>query len=197
MGHTDMDKDDPDIMIWSGPVETRRKTSLDVLGESSKSNDNNDSLLDFAGQPMFDPTLIRHPKSTEWTLCEHVAAYVSKKLRQPLDKLVRNRLKSECPRPSLPNNITATPLIDPNMLMFFTKFGKDPKKGVDRAWTNCQERLLDLSSPLTRILDLAEEARMEGKKVDPVVLSNWAQMAICLPGNTNASMAQERRKSIL
>ncbi|KAJ1087569.1 hypothetical protein NDU88_000736 [Pleurodeles waltl] len=196
MGDSDTDKEDPDIMIWSGPVEERRKTSLDTLGESSKTKSNN-TLLDFAGQLMFDQSLIRHPNSTEWTPCDHVSEYVLKNLRQPLDKLVRNRLKSECPRPSLPNNITNTPVIDPNMIMFFTKFGKDPKKGVDRAWTNCQDRLLDLSGPLTRILDLAEEARMEGKKVDPVILSNWAQRAICLLGNTNASMAQERRKSLL
>ncbi|KAJ1084636.1 hypothetical protein NDU88_004782 [Pleurodeles waltl] len=163
----DTDKDDPDKMIWSGPVEKKRKTSLNILGESSKTKPKS-TLLDFAGQPMFDPSLIRHPNSTEWTPCDHVL----KNLRQPLDKLVRNRHKSECPRPSLPSNITNTPVIDPNMIMFFTKFGRDPKKGVDRAWTNCQDRLLDLSGPLTRILDLAEEARMEGKKVDPVILSN-------------------------
>ncbi|KAJ1193692.1 hypothetical protein NDU88_002988 [Pleurodeles waltl] len=83
------------------------------------------------------------------------------------------------------------------MLLFFTKFGKDPKKGVNRAWSNCQDRLLDLVGPLTRILDLAEEAKAEGGQVDPETLSNWAQRAICMLGNANAYISQERRKSLL
>ncbi|KAJ1084571.1 hypothetical protein NDU88_004717 [Pleurodeles waltl] len=56
------------------------------------------------------------------------------------------------------------------MLLFFTKFGKDPKKGVDRAWSNSQNRLLDLVEPLTRIVDLAEGAKTEGTLVDPEIL---------------------------
>ncbi|KAJ1137368.1 hypothetical protein NDU88_003777 [Pleurodeles waltl] len=83
------------------------------------------------------------------------------------------------------------------MFLFFTKFGKDPKKGVDRAWSNCQDRLLDLVGPLTRIFDLAEEAKMEGSQVDPETLSNWAQRAICMLGNANSYISQERRKSLL
>ncbi|XP_069092103.1 uncharacterized protein [Pleurodeles waltl] len=83
------------------------------------------------------------------------------------------------------------------MLLFFTKFGKDPKKGVDRAWSNCQDRLLDLVGPLTRIFDLAEEAKMEGSQVDPDTLSNLAQQAICMLGNANSYISQERRKSLL
>ncbi|KAJ1109619.1 hypothetical protein NDU88_006979 [Pleurodeles waltl] len=185
-------------MIWSRPVEKRRKTYLIELGESTKTNINNaDTILDFSGQPMFDPTLLRHPNSTEWSSCEHVATYVMNKLRQPLDKLSCSKLRSECPRPALTNNITATPSIDRNILLFFTKFGKDPKKGVDRAWTNCQDRLLDLSGPLTRTLDLPEEARIEGTKVDPVILYNWARIVICLLGNDNSDIAQVRHKSLL
>ncbi|KAJ1106830.1 hypothetical protein NDU88_004228 [Pleurodeles waltl] len=145
---------------------------------------------------MFDPTLIHHPNSTEWSPCEHVATYVTSKLRQPLDKLSRSRLRSEWPRPALPSNITATPSIDPNMLLFFTKFGKDPKKRVE-SLDHCQDKLLDLYGPLTSILDLAEEARIEGTNVDPVVLSNCAQRAICLLGNANSAMAQKRRKRLL
>ncbi|XP_069098274.1 olfactory receptor 1468-like [Pleurodeles waltl] len=83
------------------------------------------------------------------------------------------------------------------MLLFFTKFGKDPKKGVDRAWSNCQASLLDLVSPLTRIFDLAEEAKIEGSQVDPDILSNSAQRAICMLGNANSYISQERRKSLL
>ncbi|KAJ1215174.1 hypothetical protein NDU88_002783 [Pleurodeles waltl] len=83
------------------------------------------------------------------------------------------------------------------MLLFFTKFGKDPKKGVDRAWSNCQDRLLDLVGPLTRIFDLAKDAKLEGSHVDPDTLSNWAQRAICMLGNANSHISQERRKILL
>ncbi|XP_078533441.1 uncharacterized protein LOC144819416 [Lissotriton helveticus] len=177
-----------------GPSEKRCKTFPDDGGEfHPESND----LVDFLGDPMFNPSLIHHPNSTEWFPSDRVAEYVSFYLRYSLDKSTRNRLKLKCPRPSLPNNVNNTPAIDPNMLMFFTKFRKDPKKGVDRAWSNCKDRLLDLVGPLTRLFDLAEEVKMEGTTVDPNTLSNWAQWAICIFGDANAHISLERRKSLL
>ncbi|KAJ1176494.1 hypothetical protein NDU88_001772 [Pleurodeles waltl] len=150
--------DDP----WQGPLEKRQKNYLSDFNPSSLINDF--TVLDALGEPMFDPTLIHHPNSTEWFPSEHVAEYVSLHLRHSLDKSTRNKLRSECPRPSLPHSITSTPVIDPNMVLFFSKYGKDPKKGVDRAWSVCQDRLLDLVGPLTRILDLAEEASCCGNE---------------------------------
>ncbi|KAJ1160574.1 hypothetical protein NDU88_001070 [Pleurodeles waltl] len=147
-----------------GPLEKRRKISQSDGGAVHPVSH---VLVDHAGEPLFDPSFMVHPNSKEWYPSDHVADYVSFFLRHPLDKATRNKLKSECPRPSLPDNITATPVIDPNMLMFFTKFGKDPKKGVDRAWSGCQDKLLDLVGPLTRIFDLAEEAKMDNSPIDP------------------------------
>ncbi|KAJ1099201.1 hypothetical protein NDU88_004305 [Pleurodeles waltl] len=169
------DVDGSEDPVSYGPLEKRRRISPPDGGDVHLVSHD---LVDHAGEPLFDPSFMVHPNSKEWYPSEHVADYVSFFLRHPLDKAARNKLKSECPRPSLPDNITATPVIDPNMLMFFSKFGKDPKKGVDRAWSGCQDKLLDLVGPLTRIFDLAEEAKMDSNPIDPEVLSNWAQRAI-------------------
>ncbi|KAJ1165844.1 hypothetical protein NDU88_006261 [Pleurodeles waltl] len=104
-----------------GPLEKRRRISPSDGGDVDPVSHD---LVDQAGEPLFDPSFMVHPNSKEWYPSEHVADYVSFFLRHPLDKTARNKLKSECPRPSLPDNITATPVIDPNMLMFFSKFGK-------------------------------------------------------------------------
>ncbi|KAJ1218026.1 hypothetical protein NDU88_005612 [Pleurodeles waltl] len=124
------DVDGSEDPVSYGPLEKRRRISPPDGGDVHLVSHD---LVDHAGEPLFDPSFMVHPNSKEWYPSEHVADYVSFFLRHPLDKAARNKLKSECPRPSLPDNITATPVIDPNMLMFFSKFGKDPKKGVDRA----------------------------------------------------------------
>ncbi|KAJ1137515.1 hypothetical protein NDU88_003913 [Pleurodeles waltl] len=135
------------------------------------------AVLDSEGVPMFDPGDIQHPNSTEWLPSEHVANYVTARLRTPLDKQVRAKLKSECPHPALSSKITATPAIDSSLLTFFTRYGKDPRKGVDKAWSTCQDKLLDIVGPLTRIFDIAEAARLEQVAIDPEELSLWAQRA--------------------
>ncbi|KAJ1084580.1 hypothetical protein NDU88_004726 [Pleurodeles waltl] len=155
-----------DDIYDNGPLEKRCKVSPSVSSPHLVSDD----LVDHDGEPMYDPTSIHHPNSSEWFPSDHVSDYISFYLRHVLNKASRNKLKSERPRVSLPFKVAYTPSIDPNMLLFFTKFGKDPKKGVDRAWSNSQDRLLDLVEPLTRIFDLAEEAKMEGTLVDPEIL---------------------------
>ncbi|KAJ1158353.1 hypothetical protein NDU88_011044 [Pleurodeles waltl] len=195
---TDSDRDDVlhDTLnddFDDGPPEKRRKISPHEYSPHLVPED----LVDPDGDSLFEPTSIHHPNSSEWFPSDHVSDYVSFYLRHPLDKLSRNKVKSECPRPSLPCKVTDTPAIDPNMLLFFTKFGKDPKKGVDRAWSNCQDRLLDLVGPVTRIFDLAEEAKIEGSQVDLDTLSYWAQRVIYMLGNANSYISQERRKSLL
>ncbi|KAJ1120184.1 hypothetical protein NDU88_008358 [Pleurodeles waltl] len=126
---------------------------------------------------MFDPGDIQHPNSTEWLPSDHVADYVTARLRTPLDKQVRAKLKSECSRPALSSKIAVTPAIDSSLLTFFTKYGKDPRKGVDKAWSTCQDKLLDIVGPLTRIFDIAESARLDKVAIDPEELSLWAQRA--------------------
>ncbi|XP_078496600.1 uncharacterized protein LOC144752592 [Lissotriton helveticus] len=148
-------------------------------------------------QKEFDPASIRHPNSTKWFPIDHVGEFFSARLRLPLDKSVRAKLKSECPKPSLPSHTTSTPSIDQPLITFFSKFGKDPRKGVDKAWSSCQDKLLDVVGPLARIFDLAESARLDGSDLNPEDISLWVQRAFCLLGNANTAITHERRKGLL
>ncbi|KAJ1098703.1 hypothetical protein NDU88_003810 [Pleurodeles waltl] len=82
---------------------------------------------------MFEPEGIYHPRSWEWRPDGKVEDYVARKIRQLLDKEVQARLKAECPRPTLPDKVAATPEIDPKMCTFFAKYMRDPKKGIDQS----------------------------------------------------------------
>lgn len=84
---------------------------------------------------MFEPTQIYHPRSAEWTPDAKVAEYVVGKIHQPLEREVRNRMRGECPRPSLKGKVAHTPEIDEKLCTFFSKYMRDPKKGIDRSWT--------------------------------------------------------------
>ncbi|KAJ1195307.1 hypothetical protein NDU88_004588 [Pleurodeles waltl] len=99
--------------------------------------------------------------------------------------------------PALLGKVADTPELDPNMASFLRKFAKDPKKGLDRAWKGCQDKLLDLSGPLTKILDLAVESKESETPLDTEAILQWAQRAICLLGNANCAMSAERRRSFL
>ncbi|XP_078533880.1 uncharacterized protein LOC144820113 [Lissotriton helveticus] len=158
---------------------------------------NFDPVYDSEGLPMFDPSSIRHPNSTEWLPSHHVGEYISARLRLPLEAAVRSRLKSECPKPALPDKITLVPSIDQPLLTFFSKFGKDPRRGVDKAWSTCQDKMLDIVGPLARIFDIAESARLEGSDLSADDISMWVQRAFCLLGNANAAITHERRKGLL
>ncbi|KAJ1135871.1 hypothetical protein NDU88_002300 [Pleurodeles waltl] len=93
---------------------------------------------------LFSPEDIIHPRSTEWIPNQEVASYVQDRLRKSFEKKVRNTLRSECPRPSLLGKVAETPELDPSMATFLRKFAKDPKKGLDRAWRGCQDKLMDV-----------------------------------------------------
>ena len=60
-------------------------------------------------------------------------------------------------------------------MSFLKKTSKDPSKGIDRALRACQDKLLDVSGPLAKILELSFDALDMGALVDPKVLSEWAQ----------------------
>ncbi|XP_078540259.1 uncharacterized protein LOC144825323 [Lissotriton helveticus] len=158
---------------------------------------NFEPVFDSEGLPMFDPSSIRHPNSTEWLPSHHVGEYISARLRLPLEATVRSRLKSECLKPALPDKITLVPTIDQPLLTFFSKFGKDPRRGVDKAWSTCQDKLLDIVGPLARIFDMAESARLDGSDLSAEDISMWVQRAFCLLGNANAAITHERRKGLL
>ncbi|KAJ1181192.1 hypothetical protein NDU88_006402 [Pleurodeles waltl] len=142
---------------------------------------------------LFSPEDIIHPCSTEWVPNKEVANYVQDRLRKSFEKEVCNTLRSECPRPSLLGKVAESPELDPSMETFLRKFAKDPKKGLDRAWRGCQDKLLDFSSPLTKILDLAIQSKESDTPLDTEAMLQWAQRAICLLGNSNSAMSTERR----
>ncbi|KAJ1162896.1 hypothetical protein NDU88_003360 [Pleurodeles waltl] len=121
----------------------------------------------------FNPEDIIHPRSADWAPAEGVADYLHDKLWKGFDKEVRNRLRAECPRPEIPDKVAETPDIDPSMLTFLKKFAKDPKKGIDRAWRSCQDKLLDLAGPLAKILEMALRAKESGEPIDPHTLAEW------------------------
>lgn len=155
------------------------------------------ALTDPAGEPLFNPDILHHPRSAEWAPSDHIAKYLEHWVRQPLSKEARSKLRAECPRPLVPNKVCETPVVDPKMSQFLAKSGWSAKKGIDSALRSCQDKLLDVFGPLTKIFELAESARAENAMVDPEELRGWVQRAICVAGNANASLTTERRKSIL
>ncbi|KAJ1146000.1 hypothetical protein NDU88_012282 [Pleurodeles waltl] len=122
---------------------------------------------------------IIHPRSSSWTPLPEVALYLQEHIREGFDKDARARLLAECPRPDLEGKVTDTPDIDPKMVTFMKKWAKDPKKGLDLAWRSCQDKLLDLSGPLAKILEMTFLAKESNAPIDPDVLVGWAQRAIC------------------
>ncbi|XP_078518076.1 uncharacterized protein LOC144782573 [Lissotriton helveticus] len=145
----------------------------------------------------FEPTDIIHPNSKIWSPAPEVADYIQSHIRDSFDQEVRSRLRSECPRPDLEDKLADTPEVDPTILTYLKKFTKDPKKGIDRSWRLCQDKLLDLLGPLTKILDLGYQAQGSASGIDPDELIGWAQRAICFLGNANCALSTERRRSIL
>ncbi|KAJ1155137.1 hypothetical protein NDU88_007872 [Pleurodeles waltl] len=129
--------------------------------------------------PTFDPAEIIHPRASNWLPTPEVGKYVQSHTRKTFDKEVRAQLHVECPRPDLEEKIADTPEIDPTMVTFMKKYSRDPKKGLDRAWRTCQDKLLDMSGPLTKILELAFQSKEYGLPVDTDILIGWVQRAIC------------------
>ncbi|XP_056422373.1 uncharacterized protein LOC130362240 [Hyla sarda] len=158
---------------------------------------NQDIILDSNGIPYFDPSQIKPLSSGERVPHPQILKYLNLWIRKGLDKTARNKLRAECPRPTLPLKAAVTPDIDPILIKYLIKSGKNPKKGLDRSFKACQDKFLDLLGPLTKILDLSEEAASTGNPVDVNVLKGLAQRAICMFGNTNAAFCAERRRAIL
>ncbi|KAJ1187018.1 hypothetical protein NDU88_003797, partial [Pleurodeles waltl] len=115
----------------------------------------------------FDLEAIIHPRSTEWVPCAEVAHYVQDRIRKSFDRDVRNTLRSECPRPSLLGKVAYTPELNPNLATFIKKKSKDPKKGLDGAWKGCQDKLLDISGPIIKILELVLQTKESNSPQDP------------------------------
>ncbi|KAJ1148775.1 hypothetical protein NDU88_001601 [Pleurodeles waltl] len=68
------------------------------------------------------------------------------------------------------------------MFAFMKKQSKDPMKGLDRAWRNCQEKLLDILCPLTKTLERAFQAKYSSAPTIPNVLCSGALSGTGHPG---------------
>lgn len=110
-----------------------------------------EEFLDPQGEVMLDPLMIQHPLSPQWAPVEHVARYVRYWIRRAIPKDVRTRMRSECPRPSLGSKVAYTPELDQRMLPFINKSGKDPRRGLEKGLKGCQDRLLHILGPLTKM----------------------------------------------
>ncbi|XP_056402101.1 uncharacterized protein LOC130295417 isoform X2 [Hyla sarda] len=156
-----------------------------------------ETLLDSLGQPFFSPEAITHPRSGDWAPLPQVADYIEFWTRRSLDRANRNKLRAECPRPYVARKVASTPEIDPVLVKYLTRSGKYAKKGIERSFKVIQDRILDLLGPLTKILNLSEQAASTAQPVDLIQLRGWAQRAICMLGSANTTCSIERRRSIL
>ncbi|XP_056423757.1 uncharacterized protein LOC130362773 [Hyla sarda] len=196
--------EDSDGTSNSGDDDLYELEDEDLEGNASRSPPHSSAdtsapgaILDSMGIPFFSPENIKHPRSGEWTPMSQVADYVSAWLRKSLDGRNRNKLRAECPRPSLSNNVAMTPELDPILVRYLVKTGKNPKKGIDKSFKAVQDKLLDVLGPMTKILQLAEHAVASGEVIDADILRGWALRAVCLLSNANTAASTERRRSIL
>ncbi|KAJ1151730.1 hypothetical protein NDU88_004510 [Pleurodeles waltl] len=70
--------------------------------------------------------------------------------------------------------VVDTPELDPNMVTFIKKFTKDSRKGLDSVWKRCRDKLLDISGPITKILELEVQAKEANSLLDPDTVLEWA-----------------------
>ncbi|XP_063297779.1 probable cation-transporting ATPase 13A4 [Pelobates fuscus] len=133
-----------------------------------------DIIVDPSGQAMFNPRNIRHLRSGDWSPPEHLSRFMHLWLRKPLEKEVRSRLRSECPRPSLPDKVAQTPEFDKVMTTFMMRSGRDPRRGVEKGLWGAQDNLLDSVGPLARIMYLADDAYAKADSFSTEDIREWA-----------------------
>ncbi|CAH2281995.1 Hypothetical predicted protein [Pelobates cultripes] len=92
--------------------------SVTFTGMDHKDGADDSALVDHRGEPLFDPDTLQHPRSSKWYPLDHVAKYIAARIRKPLDKVARNKLRAECPRPTIPDMACATPEVDPKITNF-------------------------------------------------------------------------------
>lgn len=120
---------------------------------------------------MIDCRLIHHPRSAEWAPT-HIDQYLTYWVHRPLEKEVRNRLHAECPKPTIAHRVSNTPEFDSFMAthMDMAKQGRDPKKCIEKGLKTAQDKLLDVTSHLTQVLVLANEAISHKSTLDPLLI---------------------------
>lgn len=147
--------------------------------------------------PMLDLWHIRHQRSAEWSPLDHIDKYLNYWLRRRLNKEVRNRLRAECPRPTMSHKVTNTHDFDTYMSNYMTTQGVYPRKGIKKGLKSDQDKLLDIVGPLTQALVLTDKAICQGCPLDPLIMWNWLQHCIYLLGIENPSLSSEHRRAVL
>ncbi|KAJ1210711.1 hypothetical protein NDU88_006073 [Pleurodeles waltl] len=132
-----------------------------------------EELLDPLGGKLFEPKDIRHPWVNEWWPLGHVAGYIKDRLRKLLEKDERSVMRAKCSRPVIDEKVCMTPNLDPDMLTYLFKLGRDPRKGLEKSLKQVQDKLLDVLGPLARMFDTVEDAYLKGKDLDVHLLRGW------------------------
>uniref|UniRef100_A0A8C5Q0D7 Reverse transcriptase domain-containing protein n=1 Tax=Leptobrachium leishanense TaxID=445787 RepID=A0A8C5Q0D7_9ANUR len=176
--------DDSDLMVEEEPYVPKRNSTAVIIRDPQ-------------GHPMFDPVQVTNPRSTAWSPQPHVEKWVDAHLRLPMDRETRANLRAECPRPTTAGKTCITLEVDLDFQKYITTKGWSPKRGIDHAFRECEDKVLDVAAPLVHLFDVAEETRLQGANMDSGMVVEWVQRSLCLLGAANTALAAERRKSIL
>ncbi|CAH2276878.1 Hypothetical predicted protein [Pelobates cultripes] len=103
-------------------------SGTDLSDHIPLSGPGNDATAGVDDSTLLDPQGEQHPRSLEWYPLDHVAKYIAARIRKPLNKEARNKLRAECPRPNLPDMACTTPELDPKIAQFLGKTGWKAKK---------------------------------------------------------------------
>lgn len=106
-------------------------------------------------------------------------------------------MPTKCPRTTVPNAVCETPVVGQKGHHFRVKSTGSPRKGLELALKACQDKLLDVLGPLTKIFELAKAASLTEQLLDSSEVTSWIQRAMYYMGNVNPSLAIECRKAIL
>lgn len=88
-------------------------------------------------------------------------------------------------------------MLDTKITQFLTKLGWNPQRGLKSALRSCQDKLLEIFGPLTKLFELAEEAKLAYLPIDAHELTLTGSSRQSLSGNVNTSFSIKRRRAIL
>ncbi|KAJ1112969.1 hypothetical protein NDU88_001229 [Pleurodeles waltl] len=153
------DKDYSDELDDEYILDTINDNEMDEFNIKEKTEtEQRKEVKDPLGQVLFEPSDVKHPRSAEWWPMRHVAEYIRQKIRNPLERNERNVMRAECSHPVIGEKDSMTPNLDPVLITYLFKLGRDPRKGLERLLKQCEYRLLDVLGPLARICDMVEES---------------------------------------
>ncbi|CAH2315891.1 Hypothetical predicted protein, partial [Pelobates cultripes] len=123
--------------------------AIEVRREADKS-----TILDPQVEPLFEPDALHNLRLADWYPTDHVAKYIATRVRKPLDKATKSKLRAECPCPTVPDMACVTSDVDPKIAQFLGKSGWKAKKGLDYSLQHCQDKVLDVLGLVATIFDM-------------------------------------------